>query len=315
MTKTSLTRLCGLVLLLFVVAVILTARIQLVVDRPRTTEALVPAPTPRVARGEASSISIPPGYDLVWHDEFDGPELDSSVWNYEVTSEDWGNRELQNYTDSPRNVATRDGHLVLTARREELHRKHYTSARINTSGRFSFKHGRVDIRAKLPRGKGMFPALWLYPQDNVYGGIWPLSGEIDIMEQLGDHPEQIFGTVHFGRPWPNVEHLTRYFTLPPGRTFADDPHVFTLLWEKDHLRWYVDDRLYSEVAPPSLSVESCADGTCPWVFNERFFLTLNLAVGGLLPGNPDASTVFPQSLEIDYVRVFQPSATIADSRH
>ena len=153
----------------------------------------------------------------------------------------------------------------------------------------------MDIRAKLPKGKGIWPALWMLPQNNVYGG-WPTSGEIDIMELVGHEANKSHGTLHFG-PGPGSTQISRSYTLPSG-VFNDEFHVFSLEWKQDQIKIYVDNNLFSTVNKADV-------GSAIWPFNEQFFFIFNLAVGGNWPGNPDATTVFPQWLIVDYVRVYQ----------
>ncbi|HVU58449.1 MAG TPA: glycoside hydrolase family 16 protein, partial [Puia sp.] len=238
-----------------------------------------------------------PGYTLAWSDEFNGASLDASVWSYETGDGcpglcGWGNNELEYYTAPPSNIRFQDGKMMIEARAESVGGKSYTSSRIKTQGKKTFKFGRIDIRAILPTTKGLWPALWLLPQDNVYGG-WPTSGEIDMMEAIGSAPSKILGTAHFG-PGPNSTFISRNYSLSSG-TFNDQFHVFSLEWEQDTIRWYVDNTLYS-------TVTSADVGTATWPFNESFYFIVNLAVGGNLPGAPDGSTKFPQWLILDYIR-------------
>ncbi len=243
-------------------------------------------------------------WNLVWSDEFNGQQLDYSKWGIEVNAFGGGNNELQLYTDRPKNVRVADGHLVIEAHKDNPNilgvGRGYSSGRLRTKHRGDWKYGRFEIRAKMPKGKGMWPAIWMLPTDEKYG-TWALSGEIDIMELDGAKPNHVLGTLHFGDQWPNNRSSSGQFELPQG-TFADDFHVFALEWEKGVMRWFVDGKLYqtktkwdSKAAP------------FPAPFDQRFHLLLNLSVGGNLVGAPDASTEFPQRMEIDYVRVYQKS--------
>jgi beta-glucanase (GH16 family) len=241
-----------------------------------------------------------PGYTLAWSDEFNGASLDASVWGYESGDGcpdlcGWGNNELEYYTAPPNNVLFQDGKVIIEARAESAGGKNYTSSRLKTQGKKTFKFGRIDIRAILPTTKGLWPALWLLPQDNVYGP-WPTSGEIDMMEAIGSEPGRVLGTANFG-PGPNSTYISRNYFLPGG-TFNDQFHVFSLEWQQDTIRWYVDNTLYSTVTRTDV-------GAATWPFNESFFFIVNVAVGGNLPGAPDGSTRFPQWLILDYIRVYQ----------
>ncbi|TCJ14243.1 glycosyl hydrolase family protein [Flaviaesturariibacter flavus] len=241
-----------------------------------------------------------PGYTLAWSDEFNGPSLNTTDWKNQNGDGcpglcGWGNNELEYYTDRPENLFFQDGKLVIEARKEDYSGKAYTSSKILTEGKKTFKFGRIDIRARLPKGKGIWPALWLLPQDNVYGG-WPRSGEIDLMELVGHEPNKVYGTLHYG-PGPGSTQTSRGYTLPSGN-FNDEFHVFSLEWKQDQIKWYVDNNLYSTVNRADI-------GALNWPFNERFYLIFNLAVGGNWPGNPDASTYLPQWMIVDYIRVYQ----------
>ncbi len=245
------------------------------------------------------------GYELVWSDEFDGTEIDATKWSYDLgdgcqISQDlcgWGNNELQYYTDRPDNSFIEDGNLVIKAIREVPFfqgQYQYTSARMVTKNKGDWKYGRIDVRAKLPFGQGLWPAIWMLPTDNVYGG-WPKSGEIDIMENIGSEPDRVFGTIHYGHDFWRFN--SQGIELEEG-TFADDFHVFTLLWNEDCIQFQMDG---IDVGVPNTR-STVLPTTYP--FDQEFHLLLNVAVGGNLPGNPTAATSFPQTLEIDYVRVY-----------
>jgi beta-glucanase (GH16 family) len=195
----------------------------------------------------------------------------------------------------PGNLFFQDGKMVIEARAEAYGGKNYTSSRIKTAGKRSFKFGRVDIRAILPKGKGIWPAFWMMPQDNVYGN-WPKSGEIDILELVGHEANKAYATVHFG-PGPGSTNISRGYSLPAG-VFNDQFHVFSMEWEQDQMKFYIDDNLYSTVTKADLGANN-------YPFNEQFYFIMNLAVGGNWPGAPDASTVFPQWLIVDYIRIYQ----------
>ena len=241
-----------------------------------------------------------PGYTLTWSDEFNGTSMDATAWTAETGDGcpglcGWGNNELEYYTNPPNNLFFQDGKMIIEAKAETFGGKNYTSARIKTQGKKTFKFGRIDIRAILPKGKGIWPAFWMLPQNNVYGG-WPRSGEIDIMENIGSEPSRVLGTLHFG-PGPNSTYISRNYTLS-GSAFNDQFHVFSFEWKQDQIKIYVDDNLFSTVNKADL-------GSNTYPFNELFYFVINLAVGGNLPGAPDVTTQFPQWLIIDYVRVYQ----------
>ena len=242
-----------------------------------------------------------PGYGLNWADEFNNGSLDANAWTHQNGDGcpnicGWGNNELEYYTDRPQNIFFQDGKLIIEARKENFGGKNYTSSKILTAGKKTFKYGRIDIRAKLPTGKGIWPAFWMLPQDNVYGG-WPRSGEIDIMEMVGHDPARTHGTLHYG-PGPGSIQYNRNIALSSG-TLHDKFHVYSLEWKQDQLKWYLDGNVFATANKSDLQ----AGTTYP--FNENFYFIINLAVGGNWPGSPDANTSFPQWLIVDYVRVYQ----------
>ena len=245
-------------------------------------------------------------YELVWSDEFEGTEIDASKWSYDLgdgcqISENlcgWGNNELEYYTDRLENSFLEDGNLVIKAIKEIPFfegRHRYTSARMVTKNKGDWKFGRIDVRAKLPIGKGLWPAIWMLPTDNVYGG-WPKSGEIDIMENIGSEPNKVSGTIHYGHDFWRFN--SQSLEIEEG-TFADNFHVFTLLWDENCILFQVDGK---DIGVPNTR-STVLPTTYP--FDQNFHLLLNVAVGGTLPGNPDATTSFPQTMEVDYVRVYQ----------
>ena len=240
------------------------------------------------------------GYTLAWSDEFNTNALDAASWSAETGDGcpavcGWGNNELQYYLAPPNNLFFQDGKMIIEAKSETYGGKNYTSSRIKTQGKKSFRFGRVDIRALLPKGKGIWPALWMMPQDNVFGG-WPRSGEIDIMELVGSEPSKASATVHYG-PGPGSILINRSYTLP-GSTFNDAFHVFSMEWQQDVMKFYVDNNLYSTITKADL-------GGNNYPFNENFYFIINMAVGGNLPGSPDANTLFPQWFIVDYIRIYQ----------
>jgi beta-glucanase (GH16 family) len=240
-------------------------------------------------------------WTLVWSDEFEGSALDPSKWSVQVGDGcdinlcGWGNNELQWYQAD--NVRVGGGILSITARAQPAGGRAYTSARIRTLGKGDWTYGRIDIRARLPLGRGLWPAIWMLPSNNRYG-TWAASGEIDIVELVGHEPDRVHGTLHYGGEWPDNIYSGAPFVLPSG-TFADRFHTFTLEWEEEEIRWYVDGEHYQ-----TQTQWRSSGGPFPAPFNQPFHLVLNVAVGGDWPGRPDARTVFPQSMEVDYVRVY-----------
>ncbi|CAM2006425.1 Carbohydrate-binding protein [Acanthopleuribacter pedis] len=248
----------------------------------------------------------PPSGDwrLVWQDEFDGPQIDTSKWDFEVNGAGGGNNELQYYTDRPQNAHIQDGKLVIQALAETYTgadgTRQYTSARLRTLNKGDWRYGKFEIRARLPRGQGMWPAIWMLPTDWVYGG-WAASGEIDIMEAVnvgGRGGNRIYGTLHYGGPWPQNVHTGNNIT--PAKDVSEHFHVYTVEWEEGEIRWYLDGEHY---ATQTEWWSSAAPYPAP--FDRRFHMILNVAVGGTWPGSPDGSTQFPQRMEVDYVRVFE----------
>jgi beta-glucanase (GH16 family) len=249
--------------------------------------------------------------NLVWADEFNRLSPTDSIpdatkWTYDKgTGENgWGNNELQYYRDSTENVKLKDGMLQITALQESYMGAGYTSGRVLTRGLFETKYGRIEARIKLPFGKGYWPAFWMLganlqdvteTPDDTTTDTWPLAGEIDIMEYLGNSPTTVFGSVH-GPGYSAGEAITKDYTLENDR-FDTDFHVFGIEWGENYINYYVDNVLYNQITPADVSGE--------WVFNKPFFIILNMAIGGDFPGSPNAETVFPQTMYIDYVRVYQ----------
>lgn len=238
------------------------------------------------------------GYTLAWSDEFDKNNLNTSFWAYETGNGQggWGNNELQYYQSGESNAFVTGGNLVIEARKESVGGFQYSSARIKTQGKKTFRHGRIDIRALLPEGQGIWPALWMLGA-NIDTIGWPACGEIDIMELVGHKPAEVHGTAHYGNQWPDHKYQGKNFTLPFGK-FSDEFHVFSLLWDEKGMQWLVDDKAFYELRPENVSPDL-------WRFNKPFFFIFNVAVGGNWPGKPDDSTVFPQRMAVDYVRVFE----------
>ena len=253
----------------------------------------------------ADNFDVSPGdaLTLVWSDEFDAVQLDPETWYFEDGDGSqygipgWGNNELQWYLADSAELS--NGNLVITARRESVSGKSYTSARLNTRDRFAVRYGRIEARIRLPGGQGIWPAFWMLPQDNVYG-TWAASGEIDIMEavNLGESGgNTVHGTLHYGGAWPNnVSSGSGYEVATDATT---DFHVYALEWDATEMRWYVDGVLYA-----MQNTWSTTAAPFPAPFDESFYILLNVAVGGNWPGAPSATTVFPVTMEVDYVRVY-----------
>ena len=244
------------------------------------------------------------GYALVWEEEFDrGTSPDAGKWTYDVGGDGWGNHELEYYTRRADNAKIENGNLVITARKETYTgssgvTRNYTSARLKTQGLFSQTYGRFEARIKLPAGQGIWPAFWMLG-DNIATDDWPKCGEIDIMENIGKEPGTVHGALHGPSSTSATSDKSAGFALPAGQRLSDDFHVYAAEWEPGAVRFYLDAKLYATFT----SAEWPAGGT--WVFDHPFFIVLNVAVGGDWPGSPDATSVFPQQMLVDYVRVYQ----------
>ncbi len=246
-------------------------------------------------------------WTLVWSDEFngtDGSAPDPTRWDFDIGGGGWGNNELEYYTSRPVNAQIQGGMLVIQALKETYTggdgvTRDYTSARLKTVGRFTQSYGRFEARIKIPYGQGLWPAFWMLGS-NIGQVGWPTCGEIDIFENIGREPTIIHGTVH-GPGYSGSGGISGAYTLPNDARFADDFHLFAVEWDPAAIRFYVDNTLYKTVTPADLPASTT------WVFDHPFFLLLNLAVGGDWPGSPDSTTVFPQTMLVDYVRVYQKS--------
>ena len=236
------------------------------------------------------------GMSLVWADEFEGEAIDLNNWTYDLGNGDWGwgNNELQTYTNISNNSFVADGKLFIVA--EKVGESDYTSARLKSLDLQEFQYGRIDVRAILPRGQGIWPAIWMLGANYPDVG-WPACGEIDIMELLGHLPGTIHGTAHWGVDWPNWTHQGISTSIYPEH-FDEEFHVFSIDWSEDNIDFILDDEIFFNINPNMMNGQ-------PYPFNDPFFFILNVAVGGNWPGNPDASTVFPVFMAVDYVRVYQ----------
>lgn len=238
---------------------------------------------------------------LAWSDEFNGSKNappDRTKWTYDLGESGWGNNELEAYTHSLRNAyQDGEGHLVIHVLRSPS--GGYTSARMKTWKRFTVKYGRIEARIKIPFGQGIWPAFWLLGANINDAGVgWPRCGEIDIMENNGHGPGTVHGTIH-GPGYSGSHGIGKPYVLPAGEAFASDFHLFSIDWGPSSIRFMVDSHVYHTVTPASLPQGA------HWVYDHPFFLLLNVAVGGNWPGNPDATTVFPQKMLVDYVRVYK----------
>jgi len=271
--------------------------------------------TAQVASSSEKFPKIGEEWVLVWSDEFnqqDGAAPDSTKWSFAegVGNNGWGNNELECYTKRPNNAVIQNGNLVIMARRETYAdssgvTRNFTSARLRTQESFSQAYGRFEARIKIPAGAGLWPAFWMLG-NNIKSVGWPSCGEIDIMENIGKESSIVHGTIH-GPGYSAAKSISAPYTLNGERRLADDYHLFAVEWEPNAIRFYVDNDLYATRTPADLP-----SGT-NWVYDHPFFILLNLAVGGNWPGPPDATTSFPASMLVDYVRVYQRSNAQGDA--
>ena len=264
-------------------------------------------------------------FNLVLEDNFDVNGLPNpAIWTFDVgrgpLNDGWGNNELQFYTNRQENATVQNGYLIMTAKQEAFQGANYTSARLKTRNLFEQQYGRFEARIKLPQGKGIFPAFWMLGSNyceapafdsdgNVFcdsanpafeegNVLWPQSGEIDIMEYLGNKPTEVFGTIH-GPGFSGGESISKKYNLT-GDRFDTGFHVFGIEWTENYINWYVDDVLYNQITRQQVEEKGGE-----WVFDNSFFMLLNVAVGGNLPGSPNTNTTFPQRMIVDYVKVYQ----------
>ena len=236
------------------------------------------------------------GMSLVWSDEFEGEAIDLSNWTYDLGngSGGWGNNELQTYTNSANNSFVADGKLFIVA--EKVGENAYASARLKSLDLQEFQYGRIDVRAILPKGQGIWPAIWMLGANYPDVG-WPACGEIDIMELLGHLAGTVHGTAHWGIDWPNWTHQGSSTSIYP-ENFDEEFHVFSIDWSEDNIDFIMDDEVFFNINPSMMNGQ-------PYPFNNPFFFILNVAVGGNWPGYPDETTTFPVFMAVDYVRVYQ----------
>lgn len=258
-------------------------------------------------------------WNLVWSEEFNDNKLDRTKWNYIIGNgfwsgdtwiNGWGNNESEYYTDSEKNIKVSDGKLTITAVKESYkgnaagkdNNFNYTSGKLVTKDLFNKKYGRFEFRAKLPVGKGLWGALWMLPQDDVYGG-WAASGEIDMVEGWGSKPDKVAGTLHYGSVWPNNVHTGKDYVFK--NSSVNEFHDYTVEWLPGEIRWYVDGNLYQvQNNWYSRNKNEALNYTFPAPFDQEFYMIINLAVGGWFDGEPDKDTRFPQNMEVDYIRVY-----------
>lgn len=266
--------------------------------KPTETEATTAATAPATETPELE------GYNLLWSDEFDGDTMDETKWNYEPHEPGWTNNELQEYTTSTDNVFVRDGNLVLKALKTTKDgQDYYTSGKVTGQNKTDFMYGKVVVSAKVPEGQGLWPAIWMMPQDESYYGQWPKCGEIDIMESLGNDTTLSYSTIHYGEPHAEQQGT---ITMTGADSFSARFHEYSVEWEPGEMRFYTDDVLVLTVNDWFTAYEGEDEKPYPAPFNQPFFVQMNLAVGGNWPGNPDATTDFDNAeFLIDYVRVYQ----------
>lgn len=251
-----------------------------------------------------SAENVEEEWALVWSDEFNySGAPDSLKWNYDLGDAcnlgcgcGWGNNELEYYTKESKNVIVKDGNLVITAIKEKKVNSDYTSTRLVTKGKAAWQYGKIEARLKLPSGKGTWPAFWMLPEENVYGG-WPKSGEIDIMEHVGYEPTKLYGTVH-----------TQAFNHGIGTQVGDNMvvsdmedefHIYGIEWTENKIDFYCDNEVY-------FTFKKQSEKSAEWPFNQQFHLLINLAVGGNWGGSQGIDEhIWPQQLLVDYVRVYQ----------
>ncbi|MBU3158457.1 carbohydrate binding domain-containing protein [Clostridium frigoris] len=254
-----------------------------------------------------SSDQIDSLWTQKWNDEFSGTNgttIDASKWMFDIgkgpNGDGWGNKELETYTNSTDNVYQQDGNLVIAANKDAT--GNITSGRIKTKGSLDMKYGRVDVRAKLPTGTGYWPAIWMLPSDNVYG-IWASSGEMDIMENKGSLPNEVYGTLHYGAAWPNNKYTGKTYNFPSG-TDVTSFHTYSMEWEPGEVRWYVDGHLYQTQNNWSTTDTNGEKVAFPAPFDQNFHLILNLAYGGNFDGGKGDKSNIPGKMEVDYVRAY-----------
>jgi beta-glucanase (GH16 family) len=291
-----------------------------------------------------TQVQAEDGWTMVWFDEFDGKKIDKSRWGFDADCWGGGNEEHQCYTKSPRNAGIEDGKLVITARNERVtgpalpaHLRRmsstpeaeatraFSSARLTTRGKASWRYGKIEVRARLPQGQGTWPAIWMLPEKERYGA-WAASGEIDILEAVnlgvpcancpGGLENTILGTLHFGDKWP--KNKSKGEEVPFPGALDGGFHTYAIEWFPDRIAWQVDGRTYAERTVSEWSTTGSAAPGAP--FDQPFHLILNLAIGGKLAESRGVGGVrldgYPKRMEVDWVRVWQkPDAAVAASEN
>lgn len=266
----------------------------------RTLTAMVLVVTGAACGDENGAVVGPgPDFELVWSDEFEGPAgqaIDAEFWTHDIGGDGWGNEQLEFNTSRPSNSSLDgNGNLAIVAREESFGGNDYTSARIKTQDKLEVEYGRIEARIQLPRGRGIWPAFWMLggePED------WPRIGEIDIMENRGRDTNVILGSVH-GPGYSGGEAITKRYRREEDDGFDADFHIYRVDWDPGRIAFSVDDEVYQTITP--FTVNALGD----WVFDGPFYLLLNVAVGGTFVAQPDDSTQFPQTMLVDYVRVYE----------
>ncbi|PWG78637.1 glycoside hydrolase family 16 protein [Pararcticibacter amylolyticus] len=256
-----------------------------------------PLPQDPVDPGKGGTIEYAFEASPVWADEFDySGKPDASKWGYDIGGSGWGNNELQFYTDRANNASVANGVLTITAIKEQYEGKNYTTARLVTKGKGDFLYGRFEIKAKIPGGRGTWPAIWMLPTENAYGG-WPKSGEIDIMEHVGFDQNRVHVTIH-NEAYNGASNTQKGNSKVIG-TATTDFHLYRLDWTPKGIQGYIDNDLIFEYA-------NGEKGYSTWPFDKKFHLLLNIAVGGNWGGQQGVDdSIFPKSMEVDYVRVYK----------
>lgn len=265
-----------------------------------TTTTLPPTTTTTIVVPEPEPVDDSGRWALVWSDEFDGDEIDLTNWTYDIGGWGWGNGEAQYYTDRPENARVENGLLVITLRQEQIEDSYYTSARLKTQGLREFQYGRIEARMKVPSGSGTWPAFWMLGAsfDNDDGDPatdWPQAGEIDVMEYVGRKPQTTFGALH-GPGYAGAGSLSGWNVQ--DFDIADEFHTYAVEWDEEGIEWFFDGEPFYDIAPEDI-------GNREWVYDQPFFMIVNLAFGGTLGGNIALDLEYPLYLYVDHVRVYE----------
>jgi beta-glucanase (GH16 family) len=235
------------------------------------------------------------GWALIWNDEFNSDFINDKYWTLQTGENIWGNNELQYYTDRMDNCYIEDGKLIIRGLQEKYGNSDYTSARIVTKDKLSFLYGKIEIKAKFPEGKGLLPAIWFLPCNDIYDNRLQ-NGEFELAEMLGNDPEEIYGVAHY-----SFNHKTRSYKKYSDDTtdYSEDFHIYSVEWDSQKIEWLIDDKVYFTFNFNNTFDENYKP------FNQYFYLIINLAIGGDWPGDDLRKTTFPSLLEIDYVRYYE----------